>query len=189
MGRYLVPITPFLAVAAAYALSASLGGGAFSPPSPELCRRRPPPRRSRSSTSSCRRIRAWPHPTGSSRTLPGSRIANEHWDDSLPVGGRAQAFTLLELPVFEPDDDTKLGKLYAVLAESDYYVLSSPRAWRTIGRLPDRFPLMTRFYGSCSRGSSASASRLVHERAGAARRPARRLFGRGGVLGLRPSAR
>ena len=37
-------------------------------------------------------------------------------------------------------------KLYEPLAAADYYVLSSPRAWRTIGRLPDRFPLMTRFY-------------------------------------------
>src|SRR5262249_34904901 len=76
----------------------------------------------------------------------GSRIANEHWDDSLPVGSRAQGFTLAELPVFEPDDATKLDKLYTVLAASDYYVVSSPRAWKTIGRLPDRFPLMSRFY-------------------------------------------
>ena len=25
-------------------------------------------------------------------------------------------------------------------------MLSSPRAWRTIGRLPERFPIMSRFY-------------------------------------------
>ena len=77
---------------------------------------------------------------------PGARIANEHWDDSVPVGGRAQEFTLLELPVFEPDDDKKLDRLFDVLSQADYYVVSSPRAWKTIGRLPGRFPLMTRFY-------------------------------------------
>ena len=50
------------------------------------------------------------------------------------------------MPVFDPDDATKLRKLYDSLANADYYVLSSPRAWNTIGRLPDRFPLMARFY-------------------------------------------
>jgi hypothetical protein len=50
------------------------------------------------------------------------------------------------VPVFDPDDESKPRKLYAPLVAADFYVLSSPRAWRTIGRLPDRFPLMTRFY-------------------------------------------
>jgi hypothetical protein len=50
------------------------------------------------------------------------------------------------LPVFDPDDDTKARKLYDGLSVADYYMLSSPRAWRTVGRLPERFPLMTRFY-------------------------------------------
>ena len=88
--------------------------------------------------------------------LPGSTIANEHWDDSLPVGGiwgetvteakAAGGFRGSQVPVFDPDDETKLRKLYEPLRGADYYVLSSPRAWRTIGRLPDRFPLMTQFY-------------------------------------------
>jgi len=148
MGRYLVPITPVLAIAAAYALVDLLGGR----------------RRLLLAVASfvivltaawaIAFVQVFAHENTRiaasdwivAHAAPGARIANEHWDDSLPVGGRAQAFTLLELPVFEPDDPTKLRKLYSVLAESDYYVLSSPRAWRTIGRLPDRFPLMTRFY-------------------------------------------
>jgi hypothetical protein len=75
----------------------------------------------------------------------GSTVVNEHWDDSLPVGGPA-GFTVLQLPVFDPDDAGKLPKLYAGLSRADYYVVSSPRAWKTIGRLPDRFPFMTRYY-------------------------------------------
>jgi hypothetical protein len=148
MGRYLLPITPVLAIAAAYALVDLLGGR----------------RRLLIAVASAIVVltAAWAlafmqvfaHENTRiaasdwivAHAQPGARIANEHWDDSLPVGGRAQPFTLLELPVFEPDDPTKLRKLYDVLSESDYYVLSSPRAWRTIGRLPDRFPLMTRFY-------------------------------------------
>jgi len=76
----------------------------------------------------------------------GSTIVNEHWDDSLPVGSRAQRYTNVQLPVFDADDETKLRKLYDGLSGADYYVLSSPRAWRTIGHLPSRFPLMARFY-------------------------------------------
>ena len=79
----------------------------------------------------------------------GSTIANEHWDDSLPVGGiwgetvaaakAAGGYRGLTVPVFDPDDETKLQKLYEPLQAADYYVLSSPRAWRTIGRLPRSF--------------------------------------------------
>jgi hypothetical protein len=86
----------------------------------------------------------------------GATIANEHWDDPLPIGGRwgeteAQARDLggyrgVLLPVFDRDDAAKLRRLYDDLRVSDYYVLSSPRAWNTIGRLPGQFPLMTRFY-------------------------------------------
>lgn len=84
-------------------------------------------------------------------TLPrGTAIANEHWDDPLPVAGNwtggTTGFLGLELPVFDPDDGQKLRTLYEQLGAADVYVLSSPRAWNTIGRLPDRFPLMTRFY-------------------------------------------
>jgi Dolichyl-phosphate-mannose-protein mannosyltransferase len=76
----------------------------------------------------------------------GTTVAIEHWDDSLPVGGLAQEYTGNVLPVFDADDADKLGKLYDGLSTADYYFLSSPRAWRTIGRLPGRFPIMFRYY-------------------------------------------
>jgi hypothetical protein len=76
----------------------------------------------------------------------GASIVNEHWDDPLPVGAGAQRYVGIQLPVFDADDEAKLKKLYDGLEGADYYVLSSPRAWKTIGRLPSRFPLMARFY-------------------------------------------
>jgi hypothetical protein len=76
----------------------------------------------------------------------GNVIANENWDDSLPLGAAFQRYHGVTVPVFDPDDDVKLDKLQGALAAADYYVVSSPRAWRTIGRLPGRFPLMVRFY-------------------------------------------
>jgi hypothetical protein len=92
----------------------------------------------------------------------GSSIANEHWDDALPVGGiwgttesearRIGGYHGIQVPVFDPDDSTKMRKLYDALADADYYVLSSPRAWNTIGRMPELFPLMTRFYEELEAG-------------------------------------
>ena len=154
MGRYLVPITPFLAVAAAFGLVVLLG-------------RRP------RVLGACagvviaatalyalafEHVYTEPHTRVQAtrwidENVPeGSAIANEHWDDWLPVGGSAARVQQLELPVFEPDDDTKLGRLYEVLSRADYYALSSPRAWQTIGRLPDRYPLMSRFYAELFAG-------------------------------------
>jgi hypothetical protein len=95
----------------------------------------------------------------------GASIANEYWDDPLPVGARAQRYDGVQLPVFDADDEAKLKKLYDGLEGADYYVLSSPRAWKTIGRLPSRFPLMVRFYERLfddRLGFSESARFTVH---------------------------
>ena len=42
----------------------------------------------------------------------GASIAAEHWDDSVPTGALAQGYTFVTVPVFEPDDQTKLRKLF-----------------------------------------------------------------------------
>ncbi len=151
-GRYLLPVVPLLPVAAAYGLTRAAS-------------RRPAAAAAaavavvaatsfyavafvgiyeRQNTRMA--ATAWLNET----LPPGTAIANEHWDDPLPVGGNwtggATGFIGLEVPVFGPDDEQKLRVLHEQLAEADVYVLSSPRAWNTIGRLPSRFPLMTRFY-------------------------------------------
>jgi dolichyl-phosphate-mannose-protein mannosyltransferase len=147
MGRYLLPIIPLLAVAAGYgvvvfvrnvrvlatvAAVLVLTTGAYA--------------------VAFHNIYTGPTPLVAATNWitetvpPTSSIASENWDNSLPVGGAAQPYKLLTVPVFDPDDRTKLRKLYDVLSNSDYYAISSPRAWNTIGRLPGRYPLMVRFY-------------------------------------------
>ena len=157
-GRYLLPMVPLLAVAAAYGVVALTG---------ERARLRLGVSAVLVATTALYAV-AFTHvymapntrlaaTTWLNEHVPaGATIANEHWDDPLPVGGLwidpatgqglPGAHRGVIVPVFDPDDRTKLRKLYDSLGGADYYVLSSPRAWNTIGRLPDRFPLMTRFY-------------------------------------------
>mgnify|MGYP000660361678 CR=1 FL=1 len=156
-GRYLLPLVPLLAVAAAAGLAA-------------LATRRP-----RAAAALALGIAAasalyatafvgiytrpntrvaateWIH----ANVPGGSAVANEHWDDPLPIGAiwlepndrpEPRTYRGVEVPVFDADDETKLRKLYDALAAADFYVVSSPRAWKTVGRLPERFPLTTRYY-------------------------------------------
>ncbi|MET0512885.1 MAG: phospholipid carrier-dependent glycosyltransferase [Thermoleophilaceae bacterium] len=146
--RYLVPIVPFLCVCAAFAFvalhrrsrgvaialaAALLAGTLLYAVSFQQIYRRPHTRVVASE---------WIY----ANAPEGSSIVSEHWDDGLPVGAPPDRYRLRQLAVFDPDDGSKLRKLYDGLAGADYYVLSSPRASATIGRLPDRFPLMSRFY-------------------------------------------
>jgi hypothetical protein len=83
-------------------------------------------------------------------TLPsGSTIAWEVWDDPLPLilpYHQGKFYNLLELHVFDPDTPEKWEKLNSVLSQSDYYILSSNRAWGSMPRVPSLYPTTTQFY-------------------------------------------
>ena len=159
-GRYLLPIAPFLAVSAAFGVAVLAVGrprlaalfGSFVLCASALW-----------AVAFVQIYRATETRIAATEWLeqhvpPGKTIANEHWDYPLPIAGAwidpstpnkdwpTNGYRSVLIPVFDEDNAQKLRLLYDDLSAADYYVLSSPRAWRTIGRLPDRFPLMTRFY-------------------------------------------
>jgi len=148
MGRYLLPVVPLLAVAAGTACGAALrrsaraaiAGGAAVLGITALYALaftsiyRSPLTRVEASRWIVANVPA------------GASIAAEHWDDSVPAGALAQGYRFVTVPVFEPDDETKLRKLFEPLRDADYYAVSSQRASGTVGRLPDRYPLMARYY-------------------------------------------
>ena len=83
----------------------------------------------------------------------GSVLAVEHWDDHLPLSlpepgatPRARGYVHVELPMYEPDGYEKLALLRERLQQADYIILATNRLYRTIPRLPARYPLSTRFY-------------------------------------------
>ena len=87
---------------------------------------------------------------------PHSRLATEHWEEGLPVqvkdaAGRplnAEVFQYQrnEIRAYEPDNQAKLAHLVEQLRNSDYILLFSNRLYGTIPRLPQRYPITTRYY-------------------------------------------
>ena len=73
----------------------------------------------------------------------------EYWDDPLPLsvtGNYGKQFIVEQLPVFDPDTTEKWLKMNEMLKKADYYVLSSNRGWGSVVTVPEKYPLMSRFY-------------------------------------------
>lgn len=87
----------------------------------------------------------------------GSVIANEHWDDGLPLrvegldpfGGMFRGLMSSSdgsIQNYGEDDEGKRENMQQWLDEADYLVLSSNRLYGSIPRLPLRYPLTTKYY-------------------------------------------
>lgn len=95
--------------------------------------------------------------------LAAAVIANEHWDDGLPLRleGR-DAFSMyqgLEMTWYDEDTPEKRARALEWLARADWIVLSSQRLVWSIPRLPLRYPMTTAYYRALFEG------RLGFERA------------------------
>jgi len=84
----------------------------------------------------------------------GSTLANEAWDDWMPIGGldgKASygdngLFHGVEMPNYDDDNLGKLNKMVDNLSSADYLVLASNRLYDSIPRLPMRYPMTIRYY-------------------------------------------
>jgi hypothetical protein len=82
-----------------------------------------------------------------------STLAIEHWDDALPIPIRTDTgertpkeYRTLVLPMYDADDAKKIDTLVEMLSASDYIVLATQRLSATIMRLPQRYPVSSRYY-------------------------------------------
>ncbi len=75
-------------------------------------------------------------------------IATELWDDPLPlhISNQNKKFEVIQLGVFNQDTPAKWSEINQQLATADYYILSSNRAWGSIGKTPDKYPITSKFY-------------------------------------------
>ena len=84
------------------------------------------------------------------RNIPANSILlTESWDDGLPlpiIAMSSRNYKPEQLPVFDPDTAEKWQKMNALLKKGNYLILSSNRGWGSIPTVPERFPLMKKFY-------------------------------------------
>ncbi len=81
----------------------------------------------------------------------GGTVTHEHWDDSLPLPlpGASEILAeirFLDLPVYDPETPEKIEAMLSAIDQSDYLVLSSTRASKTIPRAPLKYPVTAHFY-------------------------------------------
>jgi len=88
------------------------------------------------------------------RNIPeGKTLTAEAWDDPLPFGvildGRGRSpgeYQIVTMGLHEPDNVAKLTQIKSDLRRADYVVISSNRMYGWLPRLRDRFPITNRYY-------------------------------------------
>ncbi len=81
---------------------------------------------------------------------PGSVIACEVWDDWLPLPMSGPlgptSYRQIDLPLYEPDNSEKRGRLLAKLNQAEYIVIASQKLTDSIPRMPHRYPFTISYY-------------------------------------------
>jgi len=88
---------------------------------------------------------------------PSSKIANEYWDDPLPLNLPGRPSSLYDgtmLPLYDPDSPQKWQLLSPLINSQDYLILSSNRLWASIPKVPDIYPQSTIYYHDLFSGNS-----------------------------------
>lgn len=83
-------------------------------------------------------------------TIPSrSVILTEYWDDPLPLMVQdpgTKNYRGQEVHIFDPDTKEKWMTINDQLSRGDYYIMSSNRAWGSIGEVPKIYPDASEFY-------------------------------------------
>ena len=80
---------------------------------------------------------------------PPARFLNEDWDDGLPFATPDHdlaAYSGPPLNLYGPDNAPKADTIVAALEKADWIAITSNRAYGSITRLPDVYPMSTAFY-------------------------------------------
>ncbi len=80
---------------------------------------------------------------------PPAPMANEHWDDPLPLpipGYDHSRYAGPQLPLYDPDEPKKIDTIIQMLSQSTYLNMTSNRLYGSIPRMPERYPMTTEYY-------------------------------------------
>ncbi|MBN1956010.1 MAG: glycosyltransferase family 39 protein [Anaerolineae bacterium] len=75
---------------------------------------------------------------------PGSTIAVEAWDHPLPLD--PSGYQIYALPVLDPETAEKWAVIDRVLEETDVMIIASRRGYGALANWPQRFPLAAAYY-------------------------------------------
>lgn len=87
---------------------------------------------------------------------PGSTLAQEHWDERLPMFLTTREVIPYQhetLEVFREDTPEKEARLLTSLEKSDYLILNSQRGYGSIPRWQEKYPSTTIYYQKLFSGS------------------------------------
>ena len=96
------------------------------------------------------RVYARPHPA-----IQASRWINEnvpinttivtdnHWDEGIPD---IYSYNVQQIPIYDRDTLHKMDTIAGHISQGDYLVFYSNRTYGSVARLPDRYPLSSRYY-------------------------------------------
>ena len=80
-------------------------------------------------------------------------IVKEHWEEGLGgVRNGLYGYRIDELEIYNPDNPIKREQMAELLADADYLVFYSNRLYGTIPRLPERYPATSDYYHALFRG-------------------------------------
>lgn len=80
---------------------------------------------------------------------PPAPMANEHWDDPLPLpipGYDHSRYAGPQLPLYDPDEPKKIDSIVQMLTQSTHLNMTSNRLYGSIPRMPERYPMTTEYY-------------------------------------------
>ena len=86
-----------------------------------------------------------------------STIANEYWDDALPLSldySSSSLYSNQNLHLYDSDTETKWQEINSILDNTDYIFLTSNRLWSSIPTVPTRYPIATKYYQDLFDGNS-----------------------------------
>jgi YYY domain-containing protein len=95
-----------------------------------------------------------------------TRVVNETWGDDLPVdvvGGNAGSYDNRKINIVEWDSPRKLAEFGDVLSQADVMVMADARAYGTYLRIPTRFPLTYAYFETMMRDPGKLGFELAHE--------------------------
>ena len=81
----------------------------------------------------------------------GAGLAVEHWDRQLPLplpepNANPGRYRYITMPMYDEDTPEKFETIKNNLRQADYYIFATARLYKSIPRLPQRYPMTTRFY-------------------------------------------